>query len=323
MEKIKQKKHPDFICPGAAKSGTTTLFSILENHSDVYLYEGKEIGFFGQKEMYIKGYKWYQENYFSNNKGYKISGDISTNYMTYSKVAAKRIYDTLGPEVKLIFILRNPAERAYSHYNMRKFNNLSEEESFSSLVSKLEYDKKAFSKKYTNKLSSNFNALSKEEQQDWKKLNYFFLGNYAEILKDYLDYFSKKNMLIIKFDDFVKNQSDIMQRVYSFLEVNQQNNLKINHMNPSGKIKYVFLHKLFKKISNLIRKFGGEKVILNNKTITRMFYKYKNWNREANKAHLQPMYLKDRQRLNHYYKKDIHKLEEITGQQFMDWVNDI
>lgn len=315
--------HPNFICPGAAKSGTTSLFSILENHKDIYLYKGKEIGFFAKKDMYDRGYKWYHDKYFGVNKEAKISGDISTKYMTYSKITAKRIYDTLGPEVKLIFILRNPVERAYSHYNMRKFNNLSEEESFSSLVSKLGFDKNTFTKNYTNKLSANFNVLSKKEQQDWKKLNYFFLGNYAEILSDYLDYFSDKNMLIIKFEDFVKNQSHVMQRVYSFLEIDQQNNPKINYANPSGKIKYVFLHKFIKKASNLIRNFGAEKVISNNKTITRMFYKYKKWNREANKAHIQPMNSRDRQQLNHYYKKDILKLENITGQQFKEWLKDI
>ncbi|VVU99732.1 sulfotransferase domain-containing protein [Mesonia oceanica] len=174
MEEMKQNIVPSFICPGAAKSGTTTLFSILETHMGIYLYSGKEIGYFGKGDRYSKGYNWYKKNYFSENKSNKVSGDISTNYMTYSKLAAKRIYETLGPEVKLIFILRNPAKRAFSHYKMRKFNNLSEEEDFSSLVSKLVFDKKAFSKAYTDKLSANFGELTEKEQQDWKMLNYFF-----------------------------------------------------------------------------------------------------------------------------------------------------
>lgn len=319
MVKLNKKRHPHFICPGAAKSGTTTLFSILENHKDIYLYSGKEIGFFGKERRFKNGYEWYLKSYFSEYKEGQISGDISTNYMTYSKVAARRIYDCLGSEVKLIFLLRNPVDRAYSHFNMRKYNNLSEGEDFSSLVSKLNINKKSFTENQINRLSCDYGILTKEEQLDWKILNYFFLGNYSSIIEEYLKYFSKKNVLVIKFEDFIVDQVNEMKKIYSFLDISSPEERKVKYSNPSGKIKYVAIHKFLKSSAGLIQKIGLGKLISNNKKISKLFYHYKNWNREVNKV--KPISKEDKNQLDKYYREDILKLEELTGVNFKDWLN--
>ena len=57
---------PNFMCLGAAKSGTTTLYDILSQHSEIYIPSFKEPHFFDIPENYNNGIEWYEKNYFSN-----------------------------------------------------------------------------------------------------------------------------------------------------------------------------------------------------------------------------------------------------------------
>ena len=99
---------PNFICPGAQKSATTTLYEILKQHPDIYLPYKKELRFFSG-DYWDRGIDWYEQQY-EDYDGEKIVGDISPNYMRKQKIA-ERIYTTLGPDIKLLFMLRNPADR--------------------------------------------------------------------------------------------------------------------------------------------------------------------------------------------------------------------
>ncbi|VVU99733.1 hypothetical protein FVB9532_00990 [Mesonia oceanica] len=127
-------------------------------------------------------------------------------------------------------------------------------------------------------------------------------------------------MLIVKFEDFIQNQQDVMKKVYAFIGVEEKTTSKLNYANPSGKIKYVVLHKFMKKASMIIRILRVNKMISNSKILTRLFYKYKNWNREVNNDQTETLSLQDEQRLYRYYKEDIFELEKITGQKFTDWL---
>jgi len=122
---------PNLICPGAAKSGTTTLYDLLRQHPDVLMSSKKEANFFVQN--YQKGKEWYEKLYFSGWKDEKIIGDITPSYMSF-KYVAKRIHDMLGNGIKFIFLLRNPVTRAYSHYWMTRRNGL-ENKSFEEALS--------------------------------------------------------------------------------------------------------------------------------------------------------------------------------------------
>ena len=107
---------PNFICPGAAKAGTTSLFQVLNQHSEIYLPDVKETFFFWNNDFY-KGKKWYEEKYYKNVVNEKIIGDITPLDMYFDYVP-ERIQKTLGSNIKIIFMLRNPANRAFSHYLM-------------------------------------------------------------------------------------------------------------------------------------------------------------------------------------------------------------
>lgn len=107
---------PSFLIIGAAKSGTTTLFEYLGEHPQVFVPENKEPNFFGLDENYDKGMNYYA-SMFAEAQPHQICGEASTDYAKWPKFpeAAARIADRL-PQVKLIYIMRNPIDRAYSYY---------------------------------------------------------------------------------------------------------------------------------------------------------------------------------------------------------------
>lgn len=104
---------PNFLIVGAARAGTTSLYYYLKQHPDVFMSPKKEIDFFDVDKNFEKGLDWY-ERYFEGYTGQKAIGEASPLYMYLEKVP-KRIAKVI-PDVKLIFILRNPVDRAYSHY---------------------------------------------------------------------------------------------------------------------------------------------------------------------------------------------------------------
>lgn len=108
---------PNFLCVGAQKSGTTSLYNILKQHSEVFMPDKKELHFFDWNENFDKSTEWYFQM-FQNSLKFNARGEITPNYI-YKDNVAQRIFDTLGKDVKLIFMLRNPADRAFSHYKMR------------------------------------------------------------------------------------------------------------------------------------------------------------------------------------------------------------
>lgn len=106
---------PDFIIIGAQKGGTSSLFSYLKQHSQLQLPDKKEIHFFDND--YQKGVNWYRSHFpmkiFDN-----IKTGEATPYYLFHPHAPQRIFQHC-PKVKLIVMLRNPTDRAYSHYMMQ------------------------------------------------------------------------------------------------------------------------------------------------------------------------------------------------------------
>ncbi len=107
---------PDFIVIGAMKSATTTLYHHLSTHPKVYMSRLKETQFFSRDHVYAKGMDWYRELFVEARPG-QLRGEASTCYSRQLRYpdAAPRIARHL-PKVKLVYIMRHPVERIYSHY---------------------------------------------------------------------------------------------------------------------------------------------------------------------------------------------------------------
>lgn len=105
---------PSFICIGAQRAGTTWLYECLKEHPELFLPSQKELHFFNKE--FDKGIRYYESFFDECENSRQIAGEITPNYY-HDLQALQRIKETL-PTVKLIYIIRDPIARAYSHYQL-------------------------------------------------------------------------------------------------------------------------------------------------------------------------------------------------------------
>lgn len=106
---------PNFVIVGAARSGSTSLYRHLRAHPEVFLPRRKELHYFDKH--WNDGLDWYRSHY-AEASGQPALGDATPTYM-YKAQAVERMAATL-PDARLVAILRNPVDRAYSHYWMNR-----------------------------------------------------------------------------------------------------------------------------------------------------------------------------------------------------------
>jgi len=107
---------PNFLIVGAARSGTSTLYHYLQSHRQIHLRPSKrpEPHFFFKESEYVKGLRYYEETWFPKESRCEAVGEASTSYLFGPAVPA-RIAEAL-PGARLIALLRNPIDRAFSSY---------------------------------------------------------------------------------------------------------------------------------------------------------------------------------------------------------------
>ena len=205
------RRLPDFIIIGAQKSGTTSLFNYLSRHPQVIPSFTKEVHYFdGGKDpgidTYARGSGWYRAHFpIKTMSGrYTLTGEASPLYI-FNPAVPQRIFRLL-PQVKLIALLRNPVERAVSHYyhERRKGREpLSILEAFDSEAKRIQ------------------TALQEKDYKNLNFINFTYLkrGLYAEQLERYFNFFDKNQILIIKSENFFTNPGRAMIPVCRFLGI--------------------------------------------------------------------------------------------------------
>lgn len=190
----------NFICIGTQKAATTALHDILGEHTSIFLPRVKEAKFFEEQKIYDRGYNnWYKEN-FSEAKSSEIIGLINPELL-FDKKSPKRIFKTVGSDVKLIVILRNPVDRAFSHYLMTKRRGLE-------------------SLTFEDALINESNLDIKNNEFNRKHFSYIARGKYHNQIKNYLKYFNKKNILFLNYEKDILNNLDItIINIQKFLNI--------------------------------------------------------------------------------------------------------
>lgn len=155
--------------------------------------------FFLVDEIYARGFDYYVDTWFRDVNG-RVAGEKSTNYLE-SAAAAQRIHQHL-PDVKLVFILRDPAERAWSNWAWSRMNGM-EREDFATAIS-LEQERERHVPA----------ALRYARPHA-----YFSRGLYASLLRPYVERFSRDQILCLKFDDIVAQPCVLAARLHRFLGV--------------------------------------------------------------------------------------------------------
>lgn len=242
-------KYPNFFIVGAAKSGTSSLWQQLKHHPQVFMPEdelNKEPGFFSD----IRKGKRTLNDYLSlfsdatNKNTIKLIGEASTAYLT-DPSSAKRIYD-FNPQAKIVIILRNPAERAYSLYRWMAQEGYEYAPTFE-IALKLEKYRSA------KKIPNFF------EPEYYYNYLYFNSGLYYTQVKRYIDLFGHKNVHVIKFDALKNEFEETYDNLCSFLEI-ERNNVVLIHSNKSKSIYSPMIQFVLRKINNSLNRHSRKKV---------------------------------------------------------------
>lgn len=206
LKTAKWRKLPDFIIVGAQKSGSSTLYWWLHQHPQLGLSFDKETKFFDR--FYGKGEKWFRHQ-FPLNYSRKLAGD-NTPYYLFHPLVPERVYK-MCPKAKIIMILRNPIDRAYSQYQMERRKGRESHHTFreaiSNEVSRIELATEELLK---NPMVNHHNH---------ENTSYLSRGIYIEQIERWLDFFPKDRILILEHERFFLNSNDGLRQVYEFLGV--------------------------------------------------------------------------------------------------------
>jgi hypothetical protein len=215
---------PNFIIVGAMKAGTTTFHHYLADLDDVFM-PGYEVQFFNNDAEYARGLSRY-ERLFRAGESKAVVGERTTTY-SYVPSVPQRIHRHL-PDVKLIWIFREPAARTYSHY--------------------------WHSAKSGNERLSFAEAIAREPERIKRD---FFRGyarrsHYAEQVERYLQFFPKERMLFLLFEEFVRDPAGTLNRTLEFLSVDHRINAVVpKHDHPTYAPRWLHLQwaarRLFEK----------------------------------------------------------------------------
>jgi len=194
---------PNFFIVGAAKAGTTSLYEYLRGHPDIFMACPKEVNYFSYDDL--KGQNLYYDYYkvkhlqkyrrlFAKAVNKPAIGEASVSYLFYQSVPER--IKSLIPCAKIIIILRDPVERAFSHYLMDW---------------RLGYVNVDFKKIFLNKNAHKFHNLYYQQ--------YILLGLYYDQVKRYLDVFGNDRVRVFFFEDLKSNTDSLMKSIFDFLHI--------------------------------------------------------------------------------------------------------
>jgi len=296
---------PNLFIVGAQKSGTSALAGWLQQHTQVYLSFPKEPGFlaFGENGYpYKDGYgndapanqyvvtdeRAYMDLFANATPEQTILGEASTWYFAIPGMAHK--IKAYSPRAKLVVILRDPVERAYSAWCHARSDLLEPCENFST-------------------------ALAMESQRGEVEflLRYRHMGLYSQALAEYQAAFSVAQLLVLFYDDLQLNPAGTWQQVCGFLGIDATQKPVFEHRyNRSGQPRHRVLHRLLRshRVKRLVRS-----VVPHNLAI-----RVKQQVDSINLQEFPAMDAASRGELREYFRTDIERLSQLTKRDLITWL---
>ena len=282
----------DFFIVGAPKAGTTSLFYYLNKNKGICMSNIKEPNFFSSQDLKIQkiyydslildNLKEYERIFTPKNKQ-QIIGEASVSYLFYPNVA-NRIFD-YNPRSKIIIILRDPVERAFSHYSMDL---------------RLGHVKQSLDELFDLGLNNKDNLFFQQ---------YILLGQYYEQVNRYIKVFGRENICVKFYDELKLDASSFYSDILKFLHQENDHNIDFNQpfnksKLPSNKfIKWLYSWPIIRKISLI---FLPLSVI---EFINIKFFKENN-NIITNDL---------KSKLHRFFLEDIEKLEKLLSKDLKSW----
>ena len=285
---------PNFFIVGAAKAGTTSLHHYLKQHPKIFMSPLKEPHYFAnlsncrRKIRVVNDWEEYI-SLFRGAKDHIAVGESSVSYLCH-KGAARNIIQTI-PNAKIIVILRNPIDRIFSHYLMdMREGKVDPDLSFKDLIMK--------------------DYLAQKEKKWCEKSMFVECGMYCSQVKEYLDTFGKKNLMILFYEDMIENSYSFFAEMFHFLGVDMNfqpdQGRKYNTFsvprNPFFKIVYT---------SSTVRNIGRRILPEKRKAIVEKLLL-----RKSDKPSLSR---DDRNFLKELYMDDIMELQDVIERDLSTW----
>jgi hypothetical protein len=181
---------PSFLVIGAMKAGTTSLYHYLRAHPQVFMPAIKELDFFVAGGNWERGLHWYQKQFAGAGPGAVAVGEASTMYTKYPSVdgVPERIAAHL-PEVRLVYVVRDPIDRIRSHYRHRVAVGTE---------------------------TASFKQAALDDPI------YVDCSRYAAQVDRYLEFFSRSQLLIVASEELRHSRLKTMRRIHSFLGVDSE-----------------------------------------------------------------------------------------------------
>lgn len=293
---------PNLFIAGVPKGGTTALAALLGQHPDIFLPHKKEPRYYlfrgtkpSEKDPTNPDSCYNETLYtqiFKDSQNFKYRIDATPAYLSDPK-AIEAIYQDV-PNAKIILMLRDPIERAFSHILFAKLQG---------------YEPKNIS--FLEILSNHSVALPNGFVRE---RTYIEMGMYGKQIQNLYKYFNANQVLILTTENFSKNQQECLTQILDFLKLNKFNfNLNIGEKAKSGIIKNRWKALILEKIllarkilpKSRIRKFFGKK-----------------WEKAKNNAISKPEISQELiDYLKPVYLQDVTLLKSITKLAFKDWKN--
>ena len=292
LAELSRKDHRkvDFLCVGFTKCGTTSLYQALRKNCSIVMPKEKETLYGSWKNRYIDGPERFYEQYCQDIPDDKTFVGVEPTYFQ----RASFVYESFGKDVKLVFVLRNPADATYSYFKMMMRRSVDPRP--------MEYYKK-------------YRKYSPEMFQDYMQ-DHVFSDNdhrfqYDVWIQDYLKYYPKEQMMFVFFEELLKEPERLLKEIQKFIGVKPKKLKKLPYSNQGKEVSRNYLcarinSKLLRMALNRKQDASLEKR-KRFKKFRRMVYKF------TMKENNEKITAADKQKLMDFYADSIRQVEMLTG----------
>lgn len=305
---MRTERWPDFIIIGAGKSGTTALDQFLGQHPEVFMSKKKEPNFFSLEGVDPDSYEFPEARAYHFESVYEkapyldlfkdaplnqAAGENSNLYMVEERTA-KRIREIL-PDVRIIAMIRQPADRLFSRYQ-----HMLREEKVP---------------------TEGFDSIFDRSSLWWRRADLIIEGFYAKNLQRFYALFPRDQIRVYLYDDFRKNPDGVLKNIFDFIGVS--NDFKVDTdmvMNKSGVLKKNVFNQLFGQNGSVVRGFkrmfpSWHAQLKGNKAVLKRLNNARN--KQIVKMDFDPELRK--KITEEIYMSDIRQLEKLLGRDLSHW----
>jgi len=302
----KSVPRPNLFIVGAPKSGTTSLYDYLRQHSGVFMPEVKEPAYFGtdlhfEKRLCARDTIHHLNNYlrlFDKAGDVKCVGEGTTLYL-YSRQAAREIID-FDPHARILIMLRNPVDMIYSLHGEWLWNCNEDIEDFEEALKAQEDRARGRRIPRTSSFPQG--------------LQYYDIGRYSAQVARYFDAFPREQVLVLIFDDFAADTPAVYRQVLEFLELNTEFSPDFSVRNVSKPVGTLGINRFFAARPGLRRAINATIGITRRKQLVDMLAKIAGSRRRT--AELSPGL---RAQLQTLFLPDVEQLSELLNRDLTHW----